>query len=113
MRIRATCTSCGREFLFLQLYTAEPGHNDRCPHCNEFLGVVHVRTLALAADRALTRLVDSLEQIAVRHPAFTIERDTVLRELEHVVDVLGPRSPTADEEPDERFLQRLRDRRAG
>ena len=52
MRIRATCHSCRRDFLFFQLYNADPGRGDRCPHCTNHLGVIGAHRVALAADQA-------------------------------------------------------------
>jgi hypothetical protein len=89
MRIRATCNACGRDFLFFQLYNADPWHNDRCPHCNRHLGLLNGRHLALAADRAAASLANSLRAIADRNPAFSVKRDSVLGRIEDVVAELA------------------------
>jgi hypothetical protein len=89
MRIRATCNACGRDFLFFQLYNADPWHNDRCPHCNRHLGLLNGRHLALAADRAAANLVNSLRAIADRNPGFTVKRASVLERIEDVVGELA------------------------
>jgi hypothetical protein len=97
MRIRATCNACGRDFLFFQLYNADPWHNDRCPHCNRHLGLLNGRHLALAADRAAAGLVRALSDIADRNPGFTVKPDSVLTRIEEAVAAL---SGLADEPAD-------------
>lgn len=93
MRIRATCNGCGRDFLFFQLYNADPWHNDRCPNCNRHLGLLNGRHLALAADRAATNLANSLRAIADRSPSFSVNRASV---LEHIDEILAELSGRAD-----------------
>ena len=78
MRARATCRHCGREFLLSQLYNAEPGAADRCPHCSLHLGVPGVRSLALRIDRAAADLVWCLSELAARSPQLTVDRDSIL-----------------------------------
>jgi hypothetical protein len=90
MRIRATCTNCGRDFLFLELYDADPSQADRCPNCGVHLGIPNMQHLARAADRALAALVRVLDQIADRSPGFTVDSGSVLRRLEGAVDALAP-----------------------
>jgi hypothetical protein len=94
MRARATCTHCGRDFLFFQLYHADPRHQDRWPHCDHHLGVVGLRHLAVAVDRGGDRLVSALREIEGRDPRFTIKPDSVLSEIDHVVSSLAS-SPEA------------------
>lgn len=77
MRIRATCHNCDRDFLVVQLYRADAWHADKCPHCSAHLGVVNIRPLALTADHSIDALVDALDQIAARHPAFTLNTESV------------------------------------
>ena len=93
MRVRATCDACGRQFLFFQLYNADPDDADRCPHCGRHLGVVNVRSLARQADRAADRLTDCLNELAARGPAFRIDPDSILGPISDAVAAL---SATAD-----------------
>jgi hypothetical protein len=86
MRIGATCHTCGRDFLFFQLYNADPWQADKCPHCSVHMRLLNVRPLALAADRALASLVNALEQIAERSPGFSVDAQTVLARIEEAVD---------------------------
>jgi hypothetical protein len=72
----------------LELYDADVSQADRCPHCGVHLGIVNLRHLARAADRALAALVRVLEQIAGRSPGFTVESGSVLRRLEDAVEPL-------------------------
>ena len=97
MRIRATCNACGRDFLFFQLYNADPWLSDRCPHCRRHLGLPNGRHLALAADRAAASLVDSLRAIADRDPGFTVKPSSVLERIE---DAVGQLSGPSEEPPD-------------
>jgi hypothetical protein len=96
MRIRAVCDHCGRDFLFLQLYLAEPRDADRCPHCTTHLGVVGLRHLARAADDAGTRLGRALGDIAARNPTFELRTESVLERLEQTAALL---SRTEEERP--------------
>jgi hypothetical protein len=88
MRIRATCTNCGRDFYFFQLYRADPVQNDRCPHCSTHLGIPGVRHLAQEAEQAAAILVGTLQRIAVRNPRFTVHADTVLPAVSDALDAL-------------------------
>lgn len=102
MRIRATCDTCGRDFLFSQLYNADPWHTDKCPHCHAHLGVTNLRHLAHAADRALAGLVNVMTQIAERSPGFTLRTESVLSRLDEATAALAPVSDppsTQDETP--------------
>jgi hypothetical protein len=89
MRIRATCHACGRDFLFFQLYNADPRDSDRCPHCHTHLGVGNLRPLALEADLALSRLALRLEGLVDGTPAFTLRGDSVLEHLRRLVEMLS------------------------
>jgi hypothetical protein len=73
----------------LELYDADVSQADRCPHCGVHLGVVNLRHLALAADRALVSLVRVLEQIAGSSPGFTVDSGSVVRRLEDAVEALA------------------------
>lgn len=70
MRIRATCQRCGRDFLFFQLYAADPEVSDRCPGCSAHLGVMGVGRQAARADQALAALVQALEGMDEQHRVF-------------------------------------------
>ena len=89
MRIRATCTNCGRDFYFFQLYHAAPAHNDRCPHCSSHLGIPGVRHLAHDADRVAAELVSTLERIGMRNPRFTVRAESVLPAVTAALDVIS------------------------
>ena len=95
MRIRATCDLCGRDFLFFQLYTANPEVSDRCPSCSAHLGVMGVGRQAARAEQALAALVQVLEGMAEQRRAFSIDADSVLRPLQ---DVLGSDGQDAESE---------------
>lgn len=109
MRIRGTCDACNRDFLFVQLYSADPAHADRCPRCDHHLGIVGIAQLALAADRAATNLVRVLEGIAARDRAFTVERASVIDRIDEAARATASRhrdagSPTT---PHRQHAQRL------
>ena len=99
MRIQATCHACGRDFLFFQLYHADPWQVDKCPHCSVHLGIPHIRHLALAGDRALSGLVRVLERMGEGRLGFTVEPQSVLARIEEAVDVLAPRTQRPHDEP--------------
>jgi hypothetical protein len=99
MRIRATCHSCRRDFLFFQLYNADPGRGDRCPHCTNHLGVIGAHRVALAADQAAASLATALEGFADRGPSFSVLPDSVLVRIQAAVDALS-RTGAQDEPGD-------------
>jgi hypothetical protein len=81
MKIKGTCKNCGREFLIHQLYEFE-GH---CPWCGKpfqphYTGVL-VDVLRLVEDSGNT-LENALEKVADMHPAFILDEDSVLAEIE-------------------------------
>lgn len=88
MHLRATCNSCGEDFLFLQLYSTS-GRDTRCPHCRIDLGITGARHFALLADRAAAGLIRALRAIAARKPAFTLRTDSVLDDIQEAVRELG------------------------
>lgn len=99
MRVKATCSHCGREFLFFQLYNAGPADADRCPHCGRLLGVVGLQRLALAVDRAASDLVHALHEIAVRSPGLTVDAESVLRPIAAAVgEQANPAGPVVHEQ---------------
>lgn len=95
VRTRATCGHCGREFLFFQLYNADPRSGDRCPNCNRHLGIVNVRPLALRTDRIATELVRCLNDLADHDPSFDIDADSLLGPIDAALRRLV-RDPQAD-----------------
>ena len=99
MRIQAICHACGREFLFFQLYHADPWQADRCPHCSAYLGIRHIRALAVAGDRALTALVGVLERLGEGRLGFTVDPASLLARLEAAVDVLAAQDAGPREQP--------------
>jgi hypothetical protein len=84
MRLRATCHACEKDFLFFELYNADPADSDRCPRCRTPLGIPDVRRLMLAADQAALSLFSTLEQMKDRAPGFSIQLDPWLPRLEAV-----------------------------
>jgi hypothetical protein len=101
MRIRATCTNCGRDFYFFQLYNADPVENDRCPHCSTHLGIPGVRYLAQNADEVAAELVSTLQRIAMGNPRFTVHTDTLLPVVTTALDVLAERPTPGRADRDE------------
>lgn len=93
MRIRATCHTCDRDFLFFELRNTGAGIADRCPNCDRLLGVRGV--LAVRAEQALAVLVGSLEELARQDPNFTIRASSVERPIENALAALV----TPSEEP--------------
>jgi DNA-directed RNA polymerase subunit RPC12/RpoP len=81
MGISATCTHCGREFSFFQLYTAAPADADRCPHCQHRLGIANIAPLARRADAALEGLARYLRMVSEHQPAFRIQAASVMGPL--------------------------------
>ena len=89
MRLRATCHACEKDFLFFELYNADPADSDRCPRCQTPLGIPDVRRLMLAADQAALSLFSTLEQMKDRAPGFSIQLDPWIPRLEAVAATPG------------------------
>ena len=87
MRIRATCHACDRDFLFFELRNTGIGVADRCPNCDRPLGAQGL--LTVRAEQALAILVGSLEDLAGRHPNFTVHAGSVLRPIETALTPLA------------------------
>jgi hypothetical protein len=98
MRVHATCDHCGRKFLFFQLYNADPGSADRCPHCSRHLNVLNVRPLARGVDRAAAQLIHCLNELAARDPKFRVDPDSLLGPIR---DALAPLTAGEDDAPPE------------
>lgn len=81
MRLRATCHSCSKDFLFFELYNAAHWDDSRCPRCQAHLGIPNARRLFLATDQAAIALLSSLNQIAEREPNFTLHAEPWLQRL--------------------------------
>ena len=84
MRIKGTCKRCGREFLADQVID----DGGRCPWDGEPFTADYALVLVdalRAAQMFGTRLERALEEIADIHPAFTLDRDTVLGALNRSV----------------------------
>ena len=80
MRIKGTCKRCGREFLADQVID----DGGRCPWDGEPFTADYALVLVdalRAAQMFGTRLERALEEIADIHPAFTLDRDSVLGAL--------------------------------
>ena len=80
MRIKGTCKRCGREFLADQVID----DGGRCPWDGEPFTADYAMVLVDALKAAQmfgTRLERALEEIADIHPAFTLDRDSVLGAL--------------------------------
>ena len=88
MKLKGTCTNCGRELLVQQLYDSE-GH---CPWCGkpfqaDYTAVL-VDALRLMED-AGSSLESSLEKIAGMHPSFVLDEESVLARIEGLLDELS------------------------
>jgi hypothetical protein len=77
MKIKGTCSRCGREFLAQQVFQSH-GH---CPWCGQAFNRDYTAVLAQAlqeAEVAGNRLQDALQQIAALELAMEIDDETVL-----------------------------------
>jgi hypothetical protein len=80
VRIKGTCKRCGREFLADQVIEG----GGRCPWDGQPFSADYALSLVDALKVAQvfgTKLERALEEIAEIHPAFTLDRDTVLGSL--------------------------------
>lgn len=92
MRIEATCTRCGRNFLLHQLATAASDDADRCPNCGRRLGIINIGPLAARADAALAALARYLKMMADNTTAFRIRAESVTGPLTEALsgELTGP-----------------------
>ena len=77
MKIRGTCTRCGRDFLVQQVLDSQ-GH---CPWCGRAFQPHYTAVLAEAlqqAELAGSRLEGALEKIAGMDPALVLDEETIL-----------------------------------
>ena len=77
MKIRGTCTRCGRDFLVQQVLESQ-GH---CPWCGKPFQPSYTAVLAEAlqqAEAAGSSLENALEKMAGMGPALTLDEDSVL-----------------------------------
>jgi hypothetical protein len=84
VRIKGTCKRCGREFLADQVID----DGGRCPWDGEPFTADYALVLVdalRAAQMFGTRLERALEEIADIHPAFTLDRDSVLGALDRSI----------------------------
>ena len=84
MRIKGTCKRCGREFLADQVID----DGGRCPWDGEPFTADYALVLVdalRAAQMFGTRLERALEEIADIHPAFTLDRDSVLGAIDRSI----------------------------
>jgi hypothetical protein len=85
LKVKGTCRNCGREFLVQQVLEAE-GH---CPWCGKAFQpqytAVLVDALKLVEDAGST-LESALEKVAGMRPAFVLDEDSVLSEIEAHLD---------------------------
>ena len=88
MKIKGTCKRCGREFLFEQAIT----NGGRCPWDGEPFNADYAVVLIEAmrdAERAGTRLEQTLEDIASLRPAFTLDASSVHAKTQAAIAELG------------------------
>lgn len=88
MRLEATCNTCGRTFLLVQILPEPDGTGGRCPFCGARFGRHYlamlpeaVRTAETAADRFATA-VRRLNEI---HPGFRMDVGKLLAQLQEEV----------------------------
>jgi len=84
VRIKGTCKRCGREFLADQVID----NGGRCPWDGQPFNADYALVLvdALRAAQAFgTKLERALEEVADIHPAFTLDRDSVLGALDRSI----------------------------
>ena len=84
MRIKGTCKRCGREFLADQVID----NGGRCPWDGQPFNADYALVLvdALRAAQSFgTKLERALEEVADIHPAFTLDRDSVLGALDRSI----------------------------
>ena len=84
MRIKGTCKRCGREFLADQVID----NGGRCPWDGQPFNADYALVLvdALRAAQAFgTKLERAVEEVADIHPAFTLDRDSVLGALDRSI----------------------------
>ena len=85
MKVKGTCQHCGKEF-FVQQVLESQGH---CPWCGRpfqphYTGVL-AETLKMIEDAGNT-LENALEKTAGMDPAFVLDEDSVLSEIEASLD---------------------------
>jgi hypothetical protein len=88
MKIKGTCKRCGRDFFFEQAIAA----GGRCPWDGEPFNADYAVVLIEAmrdAERAGTRLEQTLEDIAAMRPAFTIDGSSVQAKTQAAIAELG------------------------
>ena len=87
MRIKGTCKRCGREFFADQVIES----GGRCPWDGQPFSADYALALVEALKAAQvfgTKVERALEEIADIHPAFTLDRDSVLGSLSRSVTSL-------------------------
>jgi hypothetical protein len=85
MKVKGTCAHCGREFLIQQVLESQ-GH---CPWCGKPFQPNYTAVLAEAlklVEDAGSTLQNALEKVADMHPAFVLDEDSVLSEIEAHLD---------------------------
>ena len=93
MKIKGTCERCGREFLVQQVLASQ-GHCpwDGSPFQPDYTAVL-AETLKMAEDAGAT-LENALEKMAGMKPAFVLDEDSVLSEIEgHLDEIRRGRKP--------------------
>jgi hypothetical protein len=88
MKIKGTCKRCGRDFFFEQAIAA----GGRCPWDGEPFNADYAVVLIEAmrdAERAGTRLEQTLEDIAAMRPAFTVDAASVQAKTQAAIAQLG------------------------
>ena len=88
MKIKGTCKRCGREFFFEQAIAT----GGRCPWDGEPFNADYAVVLIEAmrdAERAGTRLEQTLEDIAAMRPTFTVDASSVQAKTQAAIAQLG------------------------
>lgn len=90
MKIKGTCSSCGREFLVEQVVAAG-GH---CPWCGQAFTRDYTANLVTALREGQVAgevLEQALEQVAGMDPAFELEDESVLGDIRESLNALRRR----------------------
>jgi len=81
VKVKGTCSNCGREFLVQQVLESE-GH---CPWCGKAFQPHYTAVLVDAlglVEGAGNTLENALEKVAGMHPNFVLDEDSILARVE-------------------------------
>lgn len=84
MRLEATCGTCGRQFLLMQILPEPEGTSGRCPFCGARFGRHYLAILPDAirtAEAAADAFVASVNRLNDMHPGFQIDVRALLSRL--------------------------------